>query len=397
MSGTLGNTYNNISFALNLHTEALARLQEQASTGSRINRSSDDPSAGYQVLGLNSQARSFENYIDNLSEVVSTLEISYSVVENMTSTINELRTNITQVTSGIYGQDMREMIAEKANEILEQIVSFANFEHMGQYLFGGTDTSSVPYVVARTDGEITSVTYQGSFEERKIEVAPGVQSSAFQIGDDIFHLSDRGALDFLGNTGVAAGTGTSSINGYVWLDITSPVAGTYRLSIDGGSSYVDVAVPPGSANTMVTHADTGEVLYVDTTGIVNTGVEFVGASGTYDIFNSLITTRDVLRNERGFTEARVIELLDNAANSLEQISNFLVRNSVTTGSKIGLLDDLKDGLNNLKYDTEDEITRLQEADITQVAIDLSRREILYQMSLSVAAKIMSMSLLDFIR
>ena len=45
MSGTLGNIYSNVSFALALHTEALARLQEQASSGAQINRVSDGPSA----------------------------------------------------------------------------------------------------------------------------------------------------------------------------------------------------------------------------------------------------------------------------------------------------------------------------------------------------------------
>ncbi|MHC4423678.1 MAG: flagellin N-terminal helical domain-containing protein, partial [Planctomycetota bacterium] len=338
MSGILDSTYSNVSFALRLHAEAMARLQEQASTGSRINRSSDDPSAGYRVLGLNSQARSFENYIDNLSEVMNTLQMSYSAIENIASTINDLRTDITQITSGIFGQDARERAAGKVNEMLEHIVSFANFEHMNQYLFGGGDTASAPYAVTRTNGEITSVTYQGSLEERKIEVASGVESSAFYIGDDIFRSSDRSAPTFFGNTGATAGTGTSSINGYVWLEITEPVAGTYRLSIDDDpTSFVDVAVPPGSANTVVTHADTGEILYVDTTGIANTGVELVSVSGTHDIFNSLITTRDIMKNVRGFSDARVTELLEDAASSLEEISNLLAQSSVAMGSKIGLL------------------------------------------------------------
>ena len=39
---------------------------------------------------------------------------------------------------------------------------------------------------------------------------------------------------------------------------------------------------------------------------------------------------------------------------------------------------------------------MEEADIAQVAIDLSRHEVLYQMSLAVAGKLMSLSLLDFI-
>jgi predicted HTH domain antitoxin len=40
---------------------------------------------------------------------------------------------------------------------------------------------------------------------------------------------------------------------------------------------------------------------------------------------------------------------------------------------------------------------LEEADIAQIAIDLTRREVLYEMSLSMAARLLSMSLLDFLR
>ena len=60
MSG-LTNVYNNVNYALHLHSEAMAKLQEQAYTGSRINRASDDPSTSYRILGLNSQQKSVEN------------------------------------------------------------------------------------------------------------------------------------------------------------------------------------------------------------------------------------------------------------------------------------------------------------------------------------------------
>jgi flagellin-like hook-associated protein FlgL len=148
---------------------------------------------------------------------------------------------------------------------------------------------------------------------------------------------------------------------------------------------------------VVTDSRTGKILYVDTTGINNTGVELVHVPGTYDIFNTLITIRDVLRNEKGLSEAQVRELRGSLFDSVKEIENLLVQNSVVTGTRIGFLDDLQQSLEQIKYHAEDEATRLQEADIAQVAIELSRREVLYEMSLSVAAKIMSMSLLDYLR
>ncbi|MHC4482154.1 MAG: flagellar hook-associated protein FlgL [Planctomycetota bacterium] len=396
MSGSLNSIYNNVSFALHLHTEALAYLQEQASTGAKINRVSDDPSAAYQILGFNSQERSLENYIDNLSQAVSTLEMSSIAIQDMLPQFTEVTTRLTQIAGGIYDEAARERTAEGINEILEQVLLLANTRYADQYLFGGGDTGSAPYVATRdSSGNITSVAYQGSFEDRDVEVAPGVESSAFYVGDDIFRSNNRSDPEFmLDSTGAAAGTGTSSVKGCVWLTVTGS-AGDYDLSIDDGLSTFNT--DGTDTNLAVTHSTTGEVLYVDTTNISSTGVDLVAVSGTHDIFNALISIRDLLENEKGLSDAQLQDLLNNSLDSLQEISNLLVQAEVRTGMKIQFLDNLKDSLENLKYNAEDEATRLEEADIAQVAIDLSRHEVLYQMSLSVAARIMSMSLLDFLR
>jgi len=397
MSYVLNNIYNNVSFALNLNTEAIARLQEQASTGAKINRASDGPSAAYQILGLNSQERDLENYIDNLSDVVSTLGLSSSIIENITSAITRAKTDLTQIISGIYDDEARKRTAESINNTLEHIVSLANTKHMNQHIFGGSDTTSAPYVVTRTNGQITSVTYQGSDQERNIEVAPGLNSSAFCIGDDIFRSNDRSVPTFLGNTGAKAGTGTSSVRGDVWLTVTgSP--GNYSLSIDGGLTTFNTNGT--DTNLAVTDSVTGRVLYVDCTEIATTGDDMVRTPGTYDVFSTLISIRNILKNEKGLSEARVQSAVGGANSSfnpLDEVNYLLVQTQVSIGSKIGFLDDLKENLKNQKYNAEDDVTRLQEADIAQIAIDLSRRNVLYQMSLSVAAKLMSMSLLDFLR
>ena len=388
--GTLSNIYNNVSFALSLHTEAMARLQEQAATGSRINRASDDPSAAYRVLGLNSQKSLLENYMDSLLEVVSLLDISSTAIDSMKHSLSKVTNRLT----GISGSSGGGGIAGEVNTWLEDIVSLANTNYMGQYLFGGGDTGSAPYVVQRTDGKITSVTYQGSLEDRDIEVAPGVESSAFYVGDNIFRSHNRSTPIFPGDTGAAAGTGTSTVRGDVWLTVTHD-GDNYWLSIDDGDNEVMVPSAGDISNIAVTNS-AGQVLYVDATNIGSTGVDWVRVPGTYDIFNTLITIRDRLETEGGLTNVQLEELRNNALSSLAELNNLLLQSSVSMGSKIGFLDDLKDSLNNIKYDTEDEATRLQQADIAQVAIDLSRREVLYQMSLAVAAKLMSLSLLDYI-
>lgn len=393
MSGALNNIYNNVSYALYLHSVEMARLQEQTTTGSRINRPSDDPSCSYRVVTLNSQEKSLGNYINNLSETVSTLELSSTVIQEIGSALTETKVRLTQIMGGIYQEESRKRAAEGINDILEQIVSLANTKNMGQYLFGGNNTTSAPYLAERTNGEITGVTYQGSLENREIEVASGIKSSAFQVGYDIFGSDDRSDPVFLGDTGAKAGTGTSNLQGDAWLTVTGS-AGNYTLSIDDGLStfYTDGT----DTNLAVTDSRTGKILYVDTTEINSTGVELVSVPGTYDMFNTLVSIRDMLKNEKELSGAQLRELQDNSLIALEEINELIVQAEVSVGSKIGFLDNLKDSLTKLKYDAEDESTLLQEADIAQIAVDLSRREVLYQMSLSIAGKLMSISLLDFL-
>ncbi len=394
MSGTLSNIYNNASFALQLHAREMASLQEQASTGAQINRVSDSPSTAYQILGLNCQQRSLENYIDNLSEMVSMLEVTSTIVERMRPLLAETKTRLTQITSGTYSEDGRQRVAEGINDILEEMVSLANTKHTNQYLFGGSNTTSPPYIVERTGGKITRVIYRGSSDSRSIEVAPGLESSALYVGDEIFRSSNRSAPIFQGDTGAKAGTGTSNVTGNTWLTVTHD-GSNYQLSIDDGISYVTVPTG-GDPNQAVTDSRTGKILYVDSTAINTTGIEMVSVPGTNDVFGVLISVRDILQNKRGFSTTQVQKLIETSLNSLDEVDNLLVQTGVAVGSKIGFLGNLQDGLKNRKYDTEDEVTGLQQADIAQIAIDLSRREMLYQMSLSVAGKLMSMSLLDFI-
>jgi len=394
MGQTLANIYNNISFALYLHSEEMARLQEQVSTGSRINRASDDPSNAHKILELDSQQNSLNNYVDRIAEAVSTLELSSTVIDDIISELTEARTRLTQISNGIYSQEERDIAADGIDDILEHVVSLANTKHMNQYVFGGSNTHSQPYVVERTNGKISAVTYQGSFENRMVEVAPGVTSNSVNVGESIFRCDDRGDPVFAGDTGVKAGSGTSTVSGDVWLTVIHD-GSNYKLSIDDGTTWTTV-LAGGDPNQAVADTETGQILYVDSTEITNTGVEHVSVPGTYDVFSALISIRDILSNERGFSEGELEQLRLECIESLDQLDKLLAQAQVSVGSKIGHLDDLKDSLNNLTYNAEDEVTRLQEADIAQLAIDLSRREVLYQLSLEVAARLMSVSLLDFI-
>ena len=393
MPMSLGSIYNNLSTALYTQAKEMMRLQEQVSTGSRINRVSDDPSTAYQVLGLNSESRSLGNYTNNIANVFDILQASSGSIASMKTSL----ANVSSIISTIGGASgtTQDVGAAGINNALEEMVLWANQDYDGQYLFSGSNTSSAPYVVQRnTDGEITSVTYQGSDENRDVEVAPGVNTTVFYSGDSILRSNNRSTPTFSGKTGAKAGSGTSNVTGDVNLSVTyNDGTGKYELSIDGGKTKT--VVEGDITNLAVTDSQTGKVLYIDATGINKAGNEWVCVPGTYDIFNTLINLRDKLETG-GLSSNEMEELRNNTTEALDEINKLLVNKSVSIGSQMGSLDNLKQSLENIKANTDDRTTTLQQADIAQVSVDLSRSEALYQMSLSVAAKIMSVSLLDFL-
>jgi flagellar hook-associated protein 3 len=397
MGASLGVMYNNVNYALSINSDALLRLQEEASTGQRINRPSDDPSDAYQILSLNTQSQNLSNYSSNISDVADLLENCSTMIEKIQSNITDARTQATQIITGTYtdASGQRSIAGQAIDSILEQVVSWANSQYQGQYVFGGNDSSTSPYKVERTNDKITSVTYEGSDTARTAEVAPGVTMASNMVGNNIFSSNTRGAPIFYGSTGAKAGTGTSSVQGDVWLSITQD-GGDYKLSIDDGLTYVTVP-PGGSANQAVTDSRTGQILYVDTRDIAGTGVEPIRVPGTYDVFGTLITVRDLLLNKRELSDSQLQQLRETMISSLDEVNLILANRMAAVGGQISSLAALKDTVDTLSSKARDRSDTLSQADISQVAIDLSRRQTLYQMSLQVAGKMFSMSLLDFIK
>ena len=334
------------------------------------------------------------SYLASITEFMGSLEMSSSILSDMATDLADARTVVTEIVGGIYDAEGQKQVAQRLDNILEQLVSMANTKQAGQYLFGGDNTSSAPYRVVREEGKVTQVIYEGSHEARSVDMAPGLDVEVFHVGDDIFRSDDRGDPIFLGESGAKAGTGTSNVRGDVWLTVDHD--GTnYRLSIDDGATFVTVPAG-GQTNQAVTDSRTGRVLYVDTTGINRTGTEMVRVPGTYDIFGTLISLRDALINERGVPRSDLLDFIDRGVAAIEEVRDLIVQKNTTTGSKIEFLNTLKSHMEDIQFNVTDETTRLQQADVSQIAIDLSRREVLYQMSLSVAGRLLSTSLLDFI-
>jgi len=471
MSGW-GTIYNQTQYSLKTWSESLARLQEQASSGERIVRASDEPGTAYQIMSLRDTQSSVTTYTSNIAEIQRRYKNADTALQSMDDIISQVRQLVSQAASGAMPAETRTPIGQQVNALLEQAVQLANDGSLGSYTFGGADMATPPYQAVRENGQIVRVDYVGSMQNTQVPVGPGAQYAGTLVGDRIFRSSQPGQITFYGNSGVTPGSGTPSVRGDVWLTLThdtttfdastglaagdssaadDTILGDHNITIDalaktitldngtavsfdgsetdlelvnsdgdkvhvnmtgwsgaGGTSTVSAtglaSLDDGATTTAITRTDnlavtdsrTGQVLFVNTTDIQRTGTEPGRISGSYDLFSELASIRDLLTNARGLDQQKQLQMLSECEGSLQEVATGVVQGLTLVGGKIQSMTTLQTSLQSVSDNAKSQADQLQDTDVISVATELARTQTLYQMTLTSAAKLLQMNLLDYI-
>jgi flagellin-like hook-associated protein FlgL len=211
-------------------------------------------------------------------------------------------------------------------------------------------------------------------------------------------LDNGEEVDLAGQTSLEL-TNENGAKAYVDVSGWSGVGGTVDIASDGEMSIDDwaTATPITFSNDQqLTDAD-GDLLYVDTTGAVQSGIEPVQMRGTYDIFSALIHIRDLMLNTRELSSNDQAKMLSHSLDSLEEVSNTFTQNMTAVGGRLKAMDTLQQSLDNILAQANEQSAMLEDADIVQVATDLAHVQNFYTLTLSSTAKLLQTSLLDFVR
>ncbi len=168
-------------------TRELFGLQEQLSTGLRVNSPSDDPIDARRAINTRSILAQNEQFLRNISNSSAFIDETVSSVQNVQSIYQRTRELTLQGANGTNGQPQLDAIAEEINQLLETAVSEGNHITAGRYIFGGTRTSIPPYSVTRNaQNQIDTVTYEGNDEHYSIAVGPSASITVNEPGADVF-------------------------------------------------------------------------------------------------------------------------------------------------------------------------------------------------------------------
>ncbi len=165
--------YRSVLRNVNSGTLKLADLQEKLSTGRRVNRASDDPSAAVLALSYRSDIALNEQHQRATADALARMNASEAALGNATDTLQRARELALQAGSPGVGATEMSNIAQEVDQLLNHLVQTGNTNFAGAYLFGGQQTQARPFTTTVVSGEVTAVTYAGDMGALTREIGVG--------------------------------------------------------------------------------------------------------------------------------------------------------------------------------------------------------------------------------
>jgi flagellar hook-associated protein 3 FlgL len=165
--------FESVKYNLGNISEELSKVNEIATTGKKINNLSDDPVGLTQSLTIQSDLAGIEQMGRNIDFGNSWLNASESALTSVETILSDTKALCVQMANGTIGADQRSAAAETVQNNLEEIVSLANANVAGNYIFSGTKTDTIPF---DQDGN-----YYGDNNGFAIKIS---KNSTIEIGND---------------------------------------------------------------------------------------------------------------------------------------------------------------------------------------------------------------------
>ncbi len=125
--------------------QRVAQLQEAVSSGKRINNFTDDPINAVRALDLREMESSLDQYGKNIDSGLPFLKENDSVLGDVVDALGRAKELALQMANGSNNAQDRAAAATELQQIYERVVSSANTQLEGRYIFGGFKNDAAPF------------------------------------------------------------------------------------------------------------------------------------------------------------------------------------------------------------------------------------------------------------
>jgi flagellar hook-associated protein 3 FlgL len=405
---------NDMQFYLRRQEEGLAKIQGKIAGQTRIHELRDDPLAASHAVRYASYLARLERFEQNTLYARDHFNHTDTYLRQANDLMQRVRDIAVQGANGTYAQEDMRYMAVEVNELLKELVSLSNaLGPDGRQLFAGDKAFTEPFRMVEGTVEgggetmVVRVEYRGAGASRKAEVTGGTYTTLDIGGGEAFwaekmqifskedaseyRVTEPGAFYVDGeaitvNPGDTLQAIVAKIN-----ESPAPVKAyvdpeTRGLAVEGTNAHLIRMEDRQDSRVLqdlgiiVAHADPGAPNW-------NPTARVSGGSA----FDMMIRLRDGLfRGDTDFIGSQGIGGIDLALNNLQS-------RLAEIGSRGERVDMTWKRLNEEIPQVTAALSREASLDFATAATDLGMLEFAHKAALQTAAKVLSPTLLDFLR
>ncbi len=157
-------------------------LNRQVASNNKIAKPSDDPFIAEAIMRYQSAIEKNGVYQKNVANAITYLETSFNAVDGVISTLTDLKVLIT-AASNTEEPGMLQTYSNEAEGILQRLINYGNTKFNNKYIFGGSNTTTVPYLY---DGNKVTVSSKGTGGEIYVDLGGPDLEVINTNGNDVF-------------------------------------------------------------------------------------------------------------------------------------------------------------------------------------------------------------------
>lgn len=177
----------NVLTSLNSLRARTVQLTEQISSGKRISKASEDPTAGAEVMRLQSRMQVMAQWESNQRDARNWVESTEAALSEITDLINRARELAIQGSNATMTQETRQGMAAEAEQITNQLLALLNTKDGDRAIFGGFQTAGDPFQYDPVTGTFV---YNGDGNDVQRDIGPGVTMAVNLHGHRFGNFAD---------------------------------------------------------------------------------------------------------------------------------------------------------------------------------------------------------------
>jgi len=181
---------------------------QQVATGKSVSVPSDNPEASAEMVQNTIESGEVDQYTQNVTSVLGSVQSADSALGSVVTSLTQAVSYGAEGANGTMSASNQQALAQQVQAILTSVVAQANTSYQGAYLFGGTASTTPPYVASSSSP--SGYAYNGNSEVNSVAVGDQLNVQTNLPGNQIFSNSGGDVLGSLSSLASALQSGNSA-------------------------------------------------------------------------------------------------------------------------------------------------------------------------------------------